>query len=78
MTITLIPVTEAAHEFVRRTGSDYLAAQAYLPTVEIEGCEQCDLYAEHTHPRKALLTQAEIDQAVAAYGQARFEEEYDL
>lgn len=71
----LIPINEAAHVFVGKGGS-YLAASAYLPAA-YDHCTKCDTGQAHEHPRRSLVSEAEIDSAVRRFHQDEYETEID-
>lgn len=75
--IANIPAEEAAHIFVRKSSGSYIAASAYLPAA-YEWCSKCDSGAAHAHPVKAMMTETEINIAVAKYCDDQYAEEWDF
>jgi hypothetical protein len=73
-----IPFHEAAIEWTRRTGEEYVwVAEIYLPK-QYDTCEKCVRLESHDHPNKRFVSREELDLAVAEKQRDDYERLHDL
>lgn len=73
----LIPYTEAAAEWVERTGEEAWVAAIWLPDA-YDTCDKCVAREEHSHPNKEFITREELEEAVESKLQSDYETLNDL